>query len=66
LPVQKYDLTGFLRYLDVVDAGEEFVVFVMVMDAGTLPRPLSIEPEAQSQGLVAIIEDGAESSLSIA
>jgi hypothetical protein len=66
LPVQKYDLTGLFWDLDVVDAGEEFVVFVMVMDTGTLSRPLGIEPEAQSQGFVAIIQDGAGAGLSIA
>jgi hypothetical protein len=66
LPVQQYEFAGVVRYLDVVDAGEEFVVFIMVMDTGTLSRPLGIEPEAQSQGFVVIIQDGAGAGLGMA
>lgn len=65
LPVQQYQFAGLVRHLDVVDAGEEFVVLVMVMDAGALSWPLGVEPEAQAQGLVAILQDGPGAGLGI-
>ena len=45
LPVQQDEFARLVRHLDVVDAGEEFVVLVMIMDAGALSRPLGVEPE---------------------
>ena len=66
LPVQQDQLAGFVWHPDVVDAGEEFVVLVMIMDAGALSRGLGVEPEAQAEGFVAIIQDGAGAGFGMA